>query len=165
MAYGNASISTDPSSTGVWISSYKGVWHLNTDAVDATSTGNDGAESNTSDISGIVGGGKSFNGSSSYIQFNPLSGMTANDENQTLSVWARYTSVPGDNRNFFSIQNPVSAVQIGFRGGNAVAWKWGGTLLADAGFARWISSSTARKLSTSLSSSKLALPIPTATLP
>jgi len=135
MVYGNASISSDPSSTDVWISSYKGVWHLTNVATDATSTGNDGTESNTSDIAGAIAGGKSFNGSSSFIRFFPLSGMTENDENQTLSIWAQYATVPGGNRNFFSIQNPGSAVQIGFRGGDALAWRWGGTILATSGFA------------------------------
>ena len=135
MTYGNAGISSDPSTTDVWISSYKGVWHLNSGASDATITGNDGAESNTSDIAGLIGGGKDFNGSTSFIRFNPLNGMTYNDENQSLSIWAQYQSAPGGTENFFSIQNPGSAVQIGFRGGDAVAWKWGGTLLADAGYA------------------------------
>jgi hypothetical protein len=134
MSYGNPAISTDPSTTNVWISSYKGVWHLTNNAIDATSTGNDGIESNTSDISGAIAGGKNFvSASNSYIRFFPLNGMTANDENQTLSVWARYASVPGNVQNFFSIQRTGSAVQIGMRG-NAVAWRWGGTILANSGF-------------------------------
>jgi hypothetical protein len=99
MAYGNPAISTDPSTSTVWISSYKGVWHLTNNALDGTSTGNDGSENNTGDISGAIAGGKSFvSGSNSFIRFFPLNGMTANDENQTLSVWARYASVPSGNR-------------------------------------------------------------------
>ena len=74
MAYGNGAIATDPSSTDVWISSYKGVWHLTNNAFDGTSTGNDGTESNTSDIAGAIAGGKSFNGTNSYIRFFPLAG-------------------------------------------------------------------------------------------
>jgi len=133
MSYGNPGISSDPSTTNVWISSYKGVWHLTNNAVDATSTGNNGTESNTSDIAGAIAGGKNFvRASNSYIRFFPLTGMTANDENQTLSVWARYASVPGSVQNFFSIQRLGSAVQIGMRG-NAVAWRWGGTILANSG--------------------------------
>ena len=60
--------------------------------------------------------------------------MTANDENQALSVWARYASMPGGNQNFSRFRSG-SAVQIGFRGGDALAWRWGGTILANSDFA------------------------------
>lgn len=136
MKYGNQSISTDPSVESVWTSSYKGVWHLNqTDYSDATQYSNDGTNSNTSNISGQIAGGRGFNGSS-YIRV-PTTGFVANDNNQTISLWANYSSPPSGTQNLISFQNAgaSSAIQIGFRGSNVVAWKWYGTILANAGAA------------------------------
>ncbi|HRW84441.1 MAG TPA: DUF2341 domain-containing protein [Bacteroidales bacterium] len=136
MWYGNQAVSTDPSLTSVWTSSYKGVWHLNgtgfTD--DATSNLNNGVNNNTTSVTGKIAGGRGFNGSDSYIM-TPANGFVANDNNQTISIWANYASTPTLNRNLMSFQNASqsSAIQLGFRGGNAVAWKWGGTILADGG--------------------------------
>jgi hypothetical protein len=133
--YGNNSIAADQSSDNVWTSNYKGVWHLNgTDYSDGTLYSNDGTESNTSAVSGIIAGARGFNGSSSYVQV-PTNGFVPNDNNQTISVWARYTTAPSGNRNLISFQNTAaaSAIQLGFRNNRAVAWKWGGTVLADGG--------------------------------
>ncbi|MGC1391256.1 MAG: DUF2341 domain-containing protein, partial [Bacteroidales bacterium] len=137
MLYGNSSVSVNPSLKSVWASNYKGVWHLNgTDYTDATSTGNNGTENATSNVAGRIAGGRSFNGSTSYISVT-TSGFVPNNNNQTISIWANYSTVPAGSQNLISFQNTVagSAIQLGFRGGDAVAWKWGGTLLADAGAA------------------------------
>ncbi len=133
--YGNQSVSTDPSVKSVWTSNYKGVWHLNgTDYTDGTSYANDGTENATSDIAGKIAGGKGFNGSTSYIRVT-TDGFVPNNNNQTISVWGYYSSAPVDNRNLVSFQNTgaSSAIQLGFRAGHAVAWKWGGVVLADGG--------------------------------
>lgn len=133
--YGNATISSDPSSEEVWTSNYKGVWHLNeTDYSDATQYSNDGTNNNTSDITGIIAGGRGFNGTDSYIQVT-TTGFVPNDNNQTISIWANYATAPSGSRNLISFQNTgaSSAIQLGFRGGNAVAWKWGGVVLANGG--------------------------------
>ena len=135
MYYGNQSVSSDPSVKSVWTSSYKGVWHLNgTDYTDGTSYANDGTQNATTNITGKIAGGRGFNGSSSYIQVT-TNGFVPNDNNQTISVWGYYSAAPGDNRNLISFQNGGvgSAIQVGFRGGHAVAWKWGGVVLADGG--------------------------------
>lgn len=134
--YGNPSVTTNPSLTSVWVSSYKGVWHLNgtgfTD--DATTNLNNGTNSATTDVTGRIAGGRGFNGTTSYIM-TPSNGFVDNDNNQTISIWGNYSTAPSGNRNLISFQNSAqsSAIQMGFRGGNAVAWKWGGTLLADGG--------------------------------
>jgi len=135
MLYGNPSVSTDPSLTSVWTSNYKGVWHLNgSDYSDATVYSNDGTSNNTSAIAGKIAGARDFNGSSSYISVL-TNGFVANDNNQTISIWANYPVAPSGNRNLISFQHDAagSAIQLGFRGGNAVAWKWGGTVLANGG--------------------------------
>lgn len=138
MLYGNSTISVNPSTTGVWTSSYKGVWHLNgtTFTSDATSNANNGTNNATSAVTGRIAGGRGFNGSSSYI-VTPANGFVDNDNNQTISIWANYSVTPSGNANLMSFQNAdeESAIQLGFRGGRAVAWKWGGTILADGGTA------------------------------
>ena len=137
MLYGDPTISSNPSVTSVWTSNYKGVWHLNgADYTDATINSNNGTNNATSNVTGKIAGGRGFNGTTSYIQVT-TSGFVPNDNNQTISIWARYSSTPGGNRNLISFQNAgaSSAIQLGFRGGNAVAWKWGGVILANAGAA------------------------------
>ena len=135
MLYGNPSVSSDPSLTSVWTTNYKGVWHLNgSDYSDATIYSNDGTSNNTTAIAGKIAGARDFNGSSSYISIL-TNGFVANDNNQTISIWASYPVAPSGNRNLISFQHDAagSAIQLGFRGGNAVAWKWGGTVLANGG--------------------------------
>lgn len=129
--YGNNSITTDQSSEEVWTSNYKGVWHLNgNDYSDGTSYSNDGTQSNTSSVTGLIAGARGFNGASSYIQV-PTNGFVPNDNNQTISVWARYSSAPSGNRNLITFQNAnaKSAIQLGFRDNRVVAWKWEGGIL------------------------------------
>ncbi|MCJ7449163.1 MAG: DUF2341 domain-containing protein, partial [Bacteroidales bacterium] len=137
MQYGNPAVSSNPSLESVWTTNYKGVWHLNgTDYTDATIYGNDGTQNATVSVDGRIAGGKDFNGSTSYIQV-PTNGFVPNDNNQTISIWANYATTPGGNRNLISFQNAAasSAIQLGFRGGNAVAWKWAGAILVDGGAA------------------------------
>ncbi len=135
MLYGNPAVSTNPSVKTVWKSSYKGVWHLNgTDYTDATVNSNNGTNSNTTNVTGKIAGAGGFNGTNSYIQV-PTNGLVPNNNNQTISIWAYYTVAPSGNRNLISFQNAGagSAIQLGFRGGNAVAWKWEGEILVNGG--------------------------------
>ncbi len=137
MYYGNPLVSVNPSVKSVWTSSYKGVWHMNgSDYTDATTYLNNGTSVNTTSITGKIAGGRGFNGSTSYIQVT-TTGFVPNDNNQTISIWANYPVAPTDNRNLISFQagQTGSAIQLGFRGGHAVAWEWGGTILADGGAA------------------------------
>jgi hypothetical protein len=137
MYYGNSMVTVDPSVKSVWTSSYKGVWHLNgTDYTDATTNLNNGTNSNTTNVTGRIAGGRGFNGSNGYIQV-PTNGFVPNNNNQTISIWANYPATPGGNANLISFQagQSGSAIQLGFRGGRAVAWEWGGTILADGGVA------------------------------
>ena len=137
MLYGDPTVSANPSVESVWTSNYKGIWHLNgTDYSDATIYSNDGTENATSNVAGKIAGGRGFNGTNSYIGVT-TSGFVPNDNNQTISIWANYSATPAGNRNLVSFQNGASssAIQLGFRGGDAVAWKWGGAILANAGSA------------------------------
>ena len=101
----------------------------------ATPTGNDGTNNATNNLPvGKIAGAKNFNGSTSYVHlpttdFNPCNG------NQTISIWARYPSIPGIQENLISFQDAAlgSATQVGFIAGIAVVWKWGGAPLVSSG--------------------------------
>ncbi len=137
MYYGNQLVSVNPSVKSVWTSSYKGVWHLNgSDYTDATTNLNNGTSTNTTNITGKIAGGRGFNGTNAYIGV-PTNGFVPNDNNQSISIWANYPVIPSGNQNLISFQagQSGSAIQLGFRGGNAVAWEWGGTILANGGAA------------------------------
>ena len=134
--YCNSQISTNPSVTTVWNTSYKGVWHLNgSDYNDATSTGNNGTNNATTDLPvGRIGGAKSFNGSTSYVRIPSNNGFVACNATQTISIWARYSSTPVGNQNLIAFQNTgaSNATQLGFRGNDPFVWYWGGNLLVTA---------------------------------
>jgi len=137
MYYGNPTVSANPSVKSVWTSGYKGVWHLNgNDFTDGTSNSNDGTNFSTTSVTGKIAGARGFNGTTQYISV-PTSGFVPVNNNQTISIWANYPVAPTGARNLISFQTGTSgsAIQLGFRDGNAVAWKWGGVVLASGGAA------------------------------
>ncbi len=87
--YGDSGLSSDGSSTNTWDSNYKVVAHLpdgsSLTAEDSTSNNNDGSITNTTATSGKIDGGASFNGSTTYIDFNSVS-MSGGE--YTVSFWS-----------------------------------------------------------------------------
>ena len=64
MYYGNSAIAANTSTTGVWDSNYKGVWHFNNSVNDYTSNGSNLTDNLTSNTaSGVVGEGRDLNNS------------------------------------------------------------------------------------------------------
>jgi len=125
--YSNSQVTTSQSVESVWDSSYKGVWHLNgSDYTDATATGNDGVQNNTSSISGRIAEGSGFNGTSSYVTASTSSFNQVN-ASFSMSIWARYASPPNSTANLFCLQNEGAGngAQLGFRnaGFHAIVWK------------------------------------------
>ncbi len=135
MFYGNSNVFNDPSTSCVWSSDHQGVWHLENDFSDASESGNNGTNNgSTNNTGGIVGSCQSFDGTNDYIDVG-VSGFADNDENQTISIWAQFSSVPSGNSNFMSVTNNASSssIQLGYRSSNSLAWKFGGTTLASSG--------------------------------
>ncbi len=134
--YGNAQITTSQSSESVWSPDYRGVWHLNeSDYTDASPTGNDGTPNSVTSITGKIATGARFRSiNSSYVRMPSLSGVVAANLPHTISIWALYSSIPSGTQNFISFQNSgaSSSVQVGYRGNNPTAWKWGGQELASS---------------------------------
>lgn len=89
MFYGNSgAVNTSTNST--WVSTYKGVYHLDNNFTDATSIGNNGTNNGSVSATGKIGNARQFDGNNDYINL-------ANDINQYLgtngsvSAWIKTT--------------------------------------------------------------------------
>jgi glucose/arabinose dehydrogenase len=71
MYYGNPSATSAADAAGVW-AGYGGVWHLNGNANDSTSNGNNGVQINTTTVAGYMGNALNFNGSAYVDVTNPV---------------------------------------------------------------------------------------------
>ncbi|MRS05042.1 LamG domain-containing protein, partial [bacterium] len=127
---------TDQSTDDTSISSYKGVWHLsNNSFADATSYNNDLANNGTVNSTGLIEEGRSFDGINDNLRSLTTTDFGRNAYNQTISAWARYTSLPNETQNLIVLQrqSTPSAVQMGFREVSGtyrvVVWNWGGAPL------------------------------------
>ncbi|HET6544928.1 MAG TPA: DUF2341 domain-containing protein, partial [Chryseolinea sp.] len=97
MYYGNPAVATNQSTTNTWNTSYKTVYHFQSDSfLDGTVNAVNGTNTGTIDAATAkIGGGRSFNGTTDYIQSSTSTVLkTAN--NLTISTWFRANSTnPG----------------------------------------------------------------------
>lgn len=97
LAYGDASLTTDGSSTSTWPSTYKAVLHMGDgttiSANDSTSNGNNFTNANATATTGKVGGAASFNGSSAKLTRSGLVIPTSG----AIAVWWKPKVTPGTN--------------------------------------------------------------------
>lgn len=89
--YGDASLTTDGSSSSTWPSQYKGVWHFpngsSLTVLDSTSNANNGTNSGATATTGVIDGGANLNGSTDFINLGTSSSLNpAND--LTIQAWA-----------------------------------------------------------------------------
>jgi hypothetical protein len=92
--YGNTNVTVATENpTGVWDSSYRGVWHLHDDLLDSTSNNNDGTDSGGStNGTGQMADGQTFDGIDDYIYTANL----FNDPQEfTISAWFSTNSASG----------------------------------------------------------------------
>ena len=88
--YGDSSVTTDQSNkTGTWDSNFKGVWHMGNgttlSAADSTSNGNNGTVGGSpTAITGQIGGGVNFSGSSDRFA---ISSISVSSVSYTISGW------------------------------------------------------------------------------
>ena len=99
LQYGNSSITTSQENkTGVWDSSYKGVWHLGSGSslslADSTSNANNGTNSGATATTGQIGGAAQFNGSNQLISIGPL-GTESPASTLTMSAWVNANGTSG----------------------------------------------------------------------
>ncbi len=98
--YGNSSIILNPSSQLTWADDYVGIWHLNTDENDASQFGNDGTNVGSTNITGKVADGQSFDGINDKIILPNSSSLAITGNSITVSVWAYITGTPSDDTPF-----------------------------------------------------------------
>jgi hypothetical protein len=95
LAYGKADDSQlHYNATSVWESSYKGVWHGQSDLSESTANGVNLTNSGSTDAAGQLARARSFNGSSQAVSSTTMP-MTVTD-NFTMSVWVNLSSTTGE---------------------------------------------------------------------
>jgi YD repeat-containing protein len=130
--YGNSAVTSDQSNkTGVWDSTYVGVWHLpngsSLSANDSTANGNNGTNNGATATAGQIDGAASFNGSTNITLGNTNSLNISG--NLTVEAWVK-TTATGDERivGHSSPSSPWNGYQFGL--GTQSAGKtafWNGT--------------------------------------
>lgn len=106
MQYGDASLTDGQSATNTW-SNFQAVLHLKAGSyADSTAAANNGTNTASTDVSGKVGGGKSFNGTSSNITVS-TSGLSASQG--TFEAWAYPTAAPGVGANVYVLAHKSGA--------------------------------------------------------
>ena len=100
MYYGNSSAPNQQSPAHAWDSNFIGVWHLpngsTLSANDSTANANNGSISGAGAVSGEIGGGASFNGSSSNISVGNASSVRITGP-ITMSAWVNVAAFPQAN--------------------------------------------------------------------
>ncbi|MBN1388972.1 MAG: DUF2341 domain-containing protein, partial [Bacteroidales bacterium] len=89
--FGNPDVSTDPSTSSTWSSAYVSVYHLYNSFLDGTNNVNHGTNHGSSSTTGKIGNGRSFNGTSDYIDLGNPSEFNFSTGNWTVSAWINTT--------------------------------------------------------------------------
>ncbi|MFX0205548.1 MAG: DUF2341 domain-containing protein, partial [Candidatus Hodarchaeota archaeon] len=104
MYYGNSTISSQENSTGVWDTSYKGVWHLDESGNgdvdeyrDSTLHNNHGTGGGSipTQVSAKIGYAQEFDGSERYVSI-PSSTSLEFDNHLTIEAWVKIAGASGD---------------------------------------------------------------------
>lgn len=106
MYWGNNSAVSESSSAAVFdtVNGYTAVWHLNGQCVDASDSRHNSILCSAFDTTGLIGGGKKFNGSDSIV----IPGLLGSQSSITLSAWAQLDSTsPGGGSDILSIGDAV----------------------------------------------------------
>ena len=118
MYYGNSGSGDQQASTTVWDANYLGVWHLSqnpggtapqmTDATSLSNNGNTSGMTSGNLVTGKVGNGWSFNGSSNYVDMPSANSQASFNFNFnssfTIAFWSNSTTSS-------TVQRPVSKLQ------------------------------------------------------
>jgi hypothetical protein len=124
MYYGDSSITTDPSSTAVWDSSYAGVWHLDESPangvaghIDSTAHSNDGTPQafdgtagSTTTATGKISAADKFDGTDDHVIVPYDASLNITTE-ITLSAWINVTAPENDGQwyNVVIMENSTDA--------------------------------------------------------
>ncbi len=122
--YGNTQISSDPSTTDVWDSHYKGVWHMNNSSLqDATVFNKSGTPfNNPSYTGGIIDNSMLMNGSNQYagVQNDPNINFNGNI---TVSAWVYMNNRNRDQKIAGNQNNSSGGYKFGIYTNNKVEFE------------------------------------------
>jgi len=133
--YGNASVTTDPSVTGVWDGSFAMVQHMSEDPsgaapqlLDGTANGNDGTSAGTMTtgdlVSAKIGNGIDLDGTDDYISVANDASLNATSE-LTLSTWVNLTDSSADQKIIGKAPLPATAGYVlGVQSGGLYPETW-----------------------------------------
>lgn len=126
LAYGDAALNTNGSSTSTWSNGFRGVYHLGdgsslsvTDSVGNFNGTNNGATATTGEI---YGGGNFVSASSQYITLGTITPFNVGT-GATVSAWVNGTSFPNA-YNSVILQNSINTNYFGFfvKSNGKVGW-------------------------------------------
>ncbi len=125
MYYGNSSIgSSQENKTGVWLSQYKGVWHMNdasnstiTDSTSYLNTWTKLSTTEPSSATGKIAGGQSWDGSNDYASMSDNSNISPTTASNSFSAWLYIDTFGGSGENY--IKN-----LLGDEGGGSFSTLW-----------------------------------------
>lgn len=115
--YGDASLTTDGSSTSTWDTNFKSVWHMKDGTTlsmsESTSSANTLTNNGTVAAStGQIGGAMRSNGSSSYLS-GGVAGLTHNAAS-TIEMWVKEVSGSGALKGFLGLENSSNKIALGY---------------------------------------------------
>ncbi len=93
--WGNPAAPAPAATNRVWDQNFRGVWHLTDNLADATSNANSGTNSGTISAAGMVGQGRTFNGSG-FIDCGNSASLNVTNNQLTLSAWINPSQLSGN---------------------------------------------------------------------
>lgn len=119
--YGN-SAGTETNTTNTWNVNYQGVYHCkNGEAtVDSTSNGNNGSDTDTTNVTGQIGDARGYNGSSSKIAISSIAGIRSSA--LTIEAWIRPLTTATDKATLTQWDNASNNNWIFATGTVASSW-------------------------------------------
>lgn len=100
--YGKSGVGANPSSNSTWTSDYVGVWHFDNNVNDATGNGRNGTNTGSTNTTGRIASGRSFNGTNQYVTVAHHSSLNINTG--TFSAWIEPSTVTGGFRSVIGKQ-------------------------------------------------------------
>jgi len=91
MYFGNQSVDSNSSTSNTWSTDYRGVWHLNDNADDASQFSNHGVNNGAVSVTAKIGNGLKFDGIDDNINI-PNSASINITGDITMEAWARVTN-------------------------------------------------------------------------
>ncbi len=122
MYWGNDQAQSRSNSTKVFETenNFAAAWHLGNNVLDATANKNDGINSNSVNIAGIIGDGRYFDGSGDYIRFGNDASIKEISAEITTGCWIKTSLHPDTNVSIIRHDGHYTGLQTSF--GSMDAW-------------------------------------------